>query len=198
MMGAREPRAGFTLLELLVSMALLGLLGLLLGGAFHMATTHVGRRQEALDRSAELVATEAFLRERLAAAIPAVPQGWGEGAVLFDGEADGLSFVAPAPDSVPAGGFLVYTIVHADDGLVLRWRPYDGTVPEGPGTDTLLLPGVREARFAYHGARDGDAPAWHGRWKEQPALPALVRLALTDGDGRPLPDLVVAPRVGAP
>lgn len=193
-----RAQAGFTLLELLVSMALLGLLGMLLGGAFHMATSHVGRRQEALDRAAELVATEAFLRERLAAAIPAVPQGWAEDAVLFDGEPDGLSFVAPAPESVPAGGFLVYTIVQADDGLVLRWRPYDGTVPEGPGTDTLLLPGTRAARFAYHGPRDGEDPAWHDRWQGQAALPTLVRLSLTDGDGRALPDLVVAPRVSPP
>ncbi|WP_119681578.1 prepilin-type N-terminal cleavage/methylation domain-containing protein [Indioceanicola profundi] len=192
-----DPREqGFTLVELLVAMLLLSLLGVVLAAAFQLATNHVGRYADRLDGAGRLAAAQSFLRTRIAAADPAVPISWSGDIILFDGAADHLSFVGPAPQSVPAGGLQVYAVTANERGLVITWQPYTGLPPGKAERETVLHAGIISVRFAYFGrVRDEAGLSWHNSWRDATALPLLVRIDMADADGNVLPSVLAAPRI---
>lgn len=195
--AARSSEAGLTLLELLVSLALLGLLFTVLQGGFALgqrvwerATTRLAARIDAVE------AAQVFLRDRIARANPAYGRLAG-GRVSFEGDQSRLTFDAPPPDAVGAGTYLRYTLAVGQEGeLELLWKPDTHGSPLAPLNRSSILPGVAGLELGYFGARGGDPEArWHDTWRQQPRPPDLVRIRLSfpPGDGRIWPDLLVTP-----
>jgi hypothetical protein len=58
-----------------------------------------------------------------------------------------------------------------------------------------VLRHVQGIAIAYLPAKGG----WQDGWRNQPALPALIRIRVTfpKGDGRTWPELFIAPRISA-
>jgi general secretion pathway protein J len=190
-MTARRRAAGFTLVELLVVLAIFGLMAVLLSGGFHTLVQVVGGGQHRLDRSADLVLTGNFLHRVVADARP-LPDGDG---VAFDGAPDAMRFVGPPPVRLAQGGFHAERLAVEDRRggrqLVFRAEPIGGE----HGSRSVLLDGVAAIRFAYFGKLvPGERADWHERWPGRAGLPALIRLSVTFADGSAVPDLVVAPR----
>jgi general secretion pathway protein J len=193
-----RDQAGFTLLELLIAVALLGLLTTILLAGFRLQTQHIGRQSERLERSSLVSTVHSFLRNQLARAQPLVPIGAEERTIMFEGQPGAIAFVATAPESVPNGGLLLFSAGYADHRLMVRWRRFDGGIGEPPrdAGETVLLEGVARLAFHYFGAASpGQAPTWHKSWKEHAYLPSLVQLELTFLDGERMPVLAVAPRL---
>jgi prepilin-type N-terminal cleavage/methylation domain-containing protein len=190
-MTRRHPAAGFTLVELLVVVAIFGLMAVLLSGGFHTLATLVGGGARRLDRTAALALTDNFLERVVADARP-LPDGDG---VAFDGEAAAMRFVGAPPVHLAEGGFHAEQLA-VEDGqggrqLVFRAAPL-GTAH---GSRSVLLDGIAAARFAYFGRLAAAEPAgWHERWPGSAGLPALIRISVSFPDGSAAPDLVVAPR----
>lgn len=196
---------GFTLLELLISVALLGLLMVVLFDGLEFATRHLKAEDAGLDRAARLALVENLLRAQLAGAQPVAASAADEGVVDFDGQSNGVAFISEAPEAVRSGGLQVLSIDFAaprgspSGALLARWRRYRGA-PEGRTSDhrTVLLDHVARVAFAYYGsAGPDDAPAWHSRWQDMAFLPLLVRLSVAFADGDKAPDLIVALRLAA-
>jgi general secretion pathway protein J len=193
--------AGFTLVELLVALALMALLtAVLFGGLrFGLRAWEVGGgRMEASDRRQQ---AQELLRGLLAEARP--PVAGGALAPAFEGAPERLAFVAPLPAHRGPGGLYRFTLsVVAGQGggrLVLAWQPYDGDARAGaPADRAVLLERVAALRLDFFGAAGPAAPRrWQARWAVPDRLPELVRLRLERGAGEPAggwPDLVVAPR----
>jgi general secretion pathway protein J len=203
-----HPAAGFTLLELLIGVAVLGLLMGMLFGGLRLASHQVEWRTARLDRGSRVSLVQAFVRRSLADARPleiAGPRAGVAGpavALAFDGTAEELEFVGPAPESAGSGGLELIglgLVRHGAGGaLSLRVRAYDAGAggATAPLRETLVLEGVRQAQFAYFGVTAGERePRWHESWRQLPYLPALVRLTLTLSGGEKVPDLVVALRL---
>jgi general secretion pathway protein J len=194
---------GFTLVELLVALTLLGLLMVVLFGGLRFGTRAMTAATQTVDRTAELATASDFLREALGNAQPLPAESIAVPPPLrFTGEEHALEFVTLAPDNLGAGGFRLVDIgldtASAVPRLVLRWgdapRGDDGSLPEI--APSVLLDRVEQVEFAYFGAvRQGEAPAWHSRWQALPALPRLIRMHVVLVGGRPVPDLIVAPRL---
>ena len=183
---------GFTLIELVVALTLLALLTTALTAALRIETERLDRRSDRLERSAELAAACAFLRELIAEARPIAPMDRVERAIVFDGHDDHLEFLAPAPATAAPGGLYLFSVERVDGRLQLRSRLFDGVLRAADGAPTLLVDGVREAHFAYLGAD------WTTDWVDRPRLPLLVRLDIALADGEPAPALLAAPRLAAP
>lgn len=205
-----RSEAGFTLLELLIGVAVLALLMGMLFGGLRLASHQVEWRTARLDRGSRVALVQAFMRRSLADARPLEVAGPPAGvagpavALAFDGTAEELEFVGPAPESAESGGLeliglgLVRQGATAGGALSLRVRAYDTGIggATAPLRETLVLEGVRHLQFAYFGVAAGEtAPGWHESWREMPYLPALVRLTLTLSGGEREPDLVVALRL---
>ncbi|UEM24402.1 prepilin-type N-terminal cleavage/methylation domain-containing protein (plasmid) [Skermanella mucosa] len=200
--------AGFTLVEMLVTLALMGLVAVVTFGGLRFGAraweTGSGRAADA----GEIEAVQTFLRRQMSRMLlPEDRSARASGAVLL-GEARGFQFLSILPPELGVGGigfFRIYLDTGADNGrLALDWALYrpDGLVvpPDAAERSRALLRGVRDIRIGYYGAvRDGEDPAWRDAWLAHDRLPSLVKLelAFAEGDRRIWPPLSVAPRLAS-
>lgn len=198
-----RSQSGFTLLELLIAITLLGLLTTMLLSGLWLGTRHVARHTARIERSAQVPAVQGFLRTQLADAQPLLDPTSDGRSIAFDGRPDGLDFVGVAPESLAIGGLQLFSIERdprAASRLRVHWQLFG--VPEvGQGRgirEAVLLDRVARLAFHYYGAIQPDKPpAWHQAWQDMEYLPSLIRLELVFQDGERMPDLTVAIRLSA-
>lgn len=205
MSGRREGAAGFTLVELLIALTLVGLLTTLVFGGVRLAARAWGRTDDRAAEAADRWAVANVLRDAITGAYPAFASSdLRDRTIAFDGAAGSLALLAPLPQAIAAGVTAEMRFYLVGEGasrtLVLGWRldlPSAKTGGPLPENRVVLLDRVRRIDFAYFGSDGPDeAPMWHQDWSERTALPQLVRIDLERSD-RALPawpTLVAAPR----
>ncbi len=190
------PSAGFTLLEILVALAVFGFLLAGLSQTVRVGLTAWRQDARLSDDKAGLDALDRTLRsvvENLAPADDAARSS-------IEGSADTLTGITSL--RLPSSG-LMPTRVEAGlavsgTRLVLRWRPYHHAVsfgPPPPPTETELISGVTRLGIEYW----RQPGVWVAKWHE-PDLPLLIRFRVTFA-GSPAqrwPDIVVAPLLSRP
>lgn len=185
--GARQ--AGFTLLELLVAIFVLGFVILLssqgLQFGLHASRVVAGEHKE------DLLAVDQALRRMIVLADPGV---YPEPATLR-GAAGALSLTTELPSGGPGPPLRADAVLSASDGrLVLRWRPHRHAEWFGAGpawTTAIVSEGVERVEFAY--AASGSAE-WSATWTGE-RLPSLVRIGIVFAgrSGKRWPPIIVAP-----
>lgn len=205
--SAVSDERGFAFLDIIVAVAIFSLLATALLAAVRLGTQHVSRQADHLERSARLPSAQSFLRSQLAAAESQLSVDSLDGMAPFEGTAAAVTFVAPAPRSVPNGGLWLYTIAASQRKLVARWRKYEGMFSglaggawsEGPAADSgeaVLLEGVDGCEIRYFGIVPPELePRWHETWRSMQYLPSIIRFAASFADGTRMPALDVAPRL---
>lgn len=201
----RAPAAGFTLLEVLIALALLGFILVALAGGVRFGVRAWQAEERRGAGAAELEAVHGLLRRMVATAQPLPVAGLGPaGASLyFDGRPNEMSFISDLPEAIGGAGPYDLALELTEGGrLVLHWRPHVRPVPgssPGPYAETELMRGVAALDLRYFvPAINGQPPSWLSEWQQPGTLPALVRvkLRLAEGDRRRAMELVVAPLIG--
>jgi general secretion pathway protein J len=216
-----RAQAGFTLLELLVAMTVLGVLTGLLASGLSFGTRIWERERGQLDVATELQLVQDVLRRLLTQALPlsSPAEAGRREEPAFVGSEDSVEFLGPPPAQVLAGGVYAYRVVARTEAdgvrLVLQWRlrpPQAGTTrvrvtnAELEEQDKLstehevvLLTALSSAEFSFFGTGEeqGSSPTWRDNWRSSTKSPQLVRLKIgfRPGDPRIWPDLLVAPRI---
>jgi len=192
-------RAGFTLLELLISMVLLGMLAVALFGVLHFgAQVWRSTGESSLSRDRVFLAQE-ILTDEIGSAYPKfVRVSADEAYAEFDGSPDRLTFLAPA--KAPSGALDWVTIgLTTIDGVpsLVLWTSLELQPNAKPHLETVLLKGVRSLAISYYGAGDPrEPPSWHDAWKNNLTIPSLIRIRATLTDGRAVwPVLDIVPHV---
>jgi general secretion pathway protein J len=188
--------AGFTLVELLVTITLLSLLVVLLFGGLRFGARAWDGAEAHGARTDELRVVQNLLRRELEQAYPAYDTTDPVHPIVqFDGDSDALTFLAPPPQAAQPNGRARITIAAARIGtetqLVMRAQPELATAG---AWSAPLLRHIAGVAFSYYGA-GGWTPTWSGH----ATLPSLIRVhvAFRHGDGRVWPDLIVAPQIAA-
>jgi general secretion pathway protein J len=197
-----QASRGFTLLELLVGMAVFAVMaGIVLGGIRLGAKSWdaAAERSESVD---EMRVAHALLRRQLSSALPIATSRAGSWDLLFDGDAESVRFVSELPGYVSGGGvhFVSLELADGDGGndLVLRWRPLHALDAEAPPDEAVLARNVGKLRFRYFGALTRNAsPEWLDSWRNSKTMPLLVALSLEQENGENWPELAVALEVNA-
>ena len=203
---------GFTLLELLIGMTLLGFILALLFGGFRLAANSWDAVQARVERTNDQQLARALVRRLLAQMQPLRWKKAVNQPIAFIGERNVLRSVAPLTAQAGAGGLRLIELGEESGEatgtgkgplrLVLRHAPlrYDaeGFADGLSGAKShLVLRDLDTLEFSYFGPeKRGEPPHWQDAWTNQQQLPQLLRLRLGSRDTG-WAELVVAPMLGS-
>ena len=182
-MNARQQ--GFTLLEILIVISLLGVLLVLVGGALLGANRAVLKAQRYTVSLDEMHAAQQFLRTALAQALPLpVQPESGQPPGIFFGSAQRLAFVAGLPGQL-GGGINLYTLslqgAGAERTLQVAFARVGfnaaGNTYHAWGEPQVLLRDIQQLKFSYQGVSPaGQLTGWLDHWPWPQRLPRAVRI----------------------
>jgi general secretion pathway protein J len=199
--------AGFSLVEMLVSLVVLGLAAVLLGGGIGQVRRGLDLASHGDERVDSVAAAQFLLRQRLAAM---QPTSSADTDVEFAGLGEYVNFVGNpasrnAPDALqnyrlardPDGDLVLFSLSTLDQRSDSSSRATVGWAAQP------LLHRTEGLEIRYLG-RSSFAPAdglvWQDNWTHRSVLPMLIRVRVTfpPGDSRAWPDLIVRPRGAVP
>jgi general secretion pathway protein J len=194
-------QGGFTLLEMLVVVTVLGFLIIGLTQGVRTGLTLWEAQSRRVGETAELDAAARILRALLSgiAPSPSVGPTGGAGGLELKGSAASLAFVGDLPTGLGTTQRADITLELSRGRLVLRWTPHRhelSTAAASPPTETELVGNVERLDLAYWGTPpSGQETGWQAQW-DGPAIPELirVRLVFSANDRRRFPDLIAAPQ----
>jgi len=204
----QEAQRGFTLLELILAFALLGMVMLMVGSALRMATRSWDAGETHIDNVGQMRIAEGFLRQQFS---QLHPWRWkkAQGAPLaFKGEVERLRYTAPLVARAGQGGISWFQLSLEQSGeakqLVLRRLVPDSSLlafPEfGDAEKTVLADRVADLKLRYYGregrAAEAQEPTWRDTWEDPDRLPMLIELKIKPEKGLAWPELLVSPMVG--
>jgi general secretion pathway protein J len=202
-MNARNRQAGFTLIELVVAMALLGTMMLLLYSGLTFALKGWDAGDANGQRTTDRRIGENFLRRELSELFP---MRWKDPMTLklaFEGEAQRLRFVSSRPAGLSQGGLsLVGLEVEPDASSRARHLVMRRAMPDDEARDfaplerteqrSILIADIDSVVFSYFGSETDFAdPRWMDAWTFVGRVPMMVRLRMKSSDGTVLPEMVV-------
>jgi prepilin-type N-terminal cleavage/methylation domain-containing protein len=191
--GAGER--GFTLLELIIAMALFGMIGLAVFGVIVLGATSAGKGERVVEQARRYrIANQVITRQVSSTeCLHLPPQNEDDGLddeesdsiPFFLGQAETLEFVTSAPQRPDASGLAIVEYWVEDGMLRMSERPIftayatgnelDRSLEEDSVTTTLLYD-VESVTFSY--LRESDSDEWFEVWDaaDEEMLPATVRI----------------------
>ena len=183
--AAPMPTAGFTLLEVVLSLVIFSFITLMVYGAFFVGHRAVLKGERDADENQRMRVAEDVLGREVRSAVRYITKHKDETAPYFLGQSDGLTFVTASPQARGGTGLAAVTYKAVDGQLVLEERV--GFTPEDlyhPPADVhvdhaVLLSGFSAIRFEYL-SRDEGENGWVGKWdaREEDGMPVAVRVTV--------------------
>ncbi len=203
-------RNGFTLIEMLIAMTLLGIMVVLLFSSLRIAAESWEAGESKMAAVNQKAVVYQFFKRHLTSIRPVSVLDYddnaepGAGQPVFEGLAHDLQFVAALPASSARKGLQQFNI-NLDpvqpDRLVVRLTPYRQTesaqiTDQTVDPPVVLLENIATLKFSYfgNGGADGE-PGWQEVWANSEELPRLIKISIALNDGSYWPEMVVAPRI---
>jgi len=176
----QERAAGFTLLEMLVALSILGLILVALTNGVRFAGQAWEVQERNSSKRGDTEAVQNILRTLIASG------------TQFKGTSSELSFVGEMPEGLARGG-LYDIVLDSDDGrLMLSWKPHFKGPSQSDSASTEMGRDVEDVRLAYHYA---NSKSWEDITHENGPPPDLIRLEFRASRLSALPPMLVAPTV---
>lgn len=185
----RSRHRGFTLLELLIALAVTAAVVALVFAGFGVIGRTEDRNQRLMDRSERMMVVGQWLGRKFDTLRLLSRQDGANFVNFFSGNAAGAIWVAPLPERGEAGGLYVFRTspLRHDGGrvdLAVEVLPYDGAATAmdwNQAPRETLLADVRTLQWYYQDGRTGQ---WLQQWDASRAqFPARIRVEIADAQG---------------
>ena len=186
---------GFTLVEVMVTLTIMGLILLMIFGVFHLGVSAWEKGDFLKEKYQKMRISSQMLSRQFKSAVPyMIKTSKAEGDYLaFEGKQSSLRFVTALPlrsRQVEGLVYAVYEFVQggAEEGRLMQYEQrvlnkdfMDAKPREELGV--ILFEGVAEIRFEYYREENPDknwTPGWVTEWsaKEEKELPRAMRMTL--------------------
>ena len=179
-MSMRGRQKGFTLLELLISITMIGLIVLIVGGAMRLSYRSVSSGEKRIDQLERLRMTVGIITAQVQSGIPLTLDQDTEPKNSLSGQSDRLELATNYSLWKGQAGYVLatYSIAPGTDGKQAL-SISEHTVGLEDAHQAELLSGCEEMRFSYYakGAAESES-AWQDAWTDESLLPEKVRLAI--------------------
>jgi general secretion pathway protein J len=202
---ASAGEAGFSLVELLVSLALLSLLAAILASGVGLGQRVWLRSEDMAQASRVMFDAQSALSRLLQDLQPLHVDAQTSRTIEFRGTADELEGIVPLPPHIGLGGLYRLHLFRnrSERHLDLTFQAYEqGTLPASrTGNDeaglTTLASDIDSLELRYFAkATSEEAGSWRSDWQGQEELPALISIRVKSAKpGVVWPELLIAPRV---
>ncbi|BEP95131.1 hypothetical protein GmRootA79_35150 [Acidovorax sp. A79] len=185
----RKTSRGFTLLELLIALAVTAAVVALMFAGVGVIGRSAERNQRVIDRSDRMMVVSQWLGRKFDTLRLLSRRNENTFVNFFSGNAAGVIWVAPLPERGDAGGLYVFRTnpLRHQDGRVdlsIEAVPYDGALMALDWSRALretLLADVRTLQWHY---QDGQTGEWTQQWDSAKAqYPARIRVEIADAQG---------------
>jgi len=187
-MKSRAEQRGFTLLELLVAMAIMAMMSVAIYGVVSIGGRAAASGERKTEQARRLRIAADLMVRQLRSTVPMSIFVDGESRKFFIGEPDRVTFVTDAPQLPDASGLSLVSYWQEGDRLmyseVPRFAVIDAAdldeITQDLSLTTTLLYNVRRVEFRYRRNADSDAK-FEKNWDadELDDLPAAVEITVT-------------------
>ena len=207
------PRSGgFTLIEILIGTAILGIMMLILTGSLRIGAQSWEAGETRIERANRQFVIQNFLKRHVATLLPlSAVNAQGEMEPALNGVDNAFSYIAALPDQLQGGGlyrFVVYLTGDEDNQAVrvsitpFQSNPKSDKPPPQPIDDVVLLDQTSHFQVSYFGISQEQntqttsgppLPRWTSNWHDY-QLPLMIRIDMGRVGEPPWPTLLIAPK----
>lgn len=203
MLNHRKVGQGFTLIEVLIAMTLLGIMVVLLFTSMKICADSWQKGEDKITEVNDIAVVYQFFQHHLSTAKPLWNDFTDENKVFaFQGKSQELQFVSAFPASAKKSGLQLFSIKlinDADEQIIqVSITPFY-PVAEGAEwreEEVTLLRHVRNFSLSYFGieAIDSESQAegvWQDEWLEKEVQPRLVKIKIERDDESFWPEMII-------
>jgi len=182
-MSSNDFQKGFTLLELLISIAIIGLIVLIITGALRLAHRSVESGERKIEEIERIRATLGVIDAQVQSALPLLQNGDGVEKPFFSGGGESLSLATNYSLWGGEKGYVIVTYeVESEDNAKQALHITEQTYGIDNIQETTLLQACDEIRFFYfRHDMEGANEEWLEDWTDETKLPEKVMLVIRRG-----------------
>ncbi|MEE9356364.1 MAG: prepilin-type N-terminal cleavage/methylation domain-containing protein [Methylococcaceae bacterium] len=202
----KNNQQGFTLIEVLIAMSLLGIMMVLLFSSLRTCVRNWDAGEEKMIKVSRMSSVQHFFRTRLSEVKPMMDDFSGdddESVFAFQGTEETLQFVSSLPASSGRQGLQLFNVGlksasrSGSSSLYVNLTPFLPTAndEEWAEDEVIVLEGVDQIKFSYLGSESlNEEPEWLEDWEEKFKLPMLIKISISLADETIWPDMYIAPK----
>jgi len=182
-MNVRGRQKGFTLLELLISITMIGLIMLIVTGAMRLSYRSVSSGEKRIDQLERLRMTAGIIAAQVQSSLPLKLEGDIEPKNSLSGQSDTLDLATNYSLWKGQSGYVLatYSIAPNPDGTQAL-SISEHTVGVEDMHQTELMSGFDEMRFSYYAKGVADSQgSWNDAWTDETLSPEKIRLVMKKG-----------------
>lgn len=171
---------GFTLLELLISITMIGLIALIVAGAFRLGSRSVEGGERRIESIERLKNSSEIIESQIMSEIPISYEEDGIKKYYFRGDKDHVQFTTTYSIRGGLRGYVLTTLsVDTDKGGKKLLKAKESPLISGIEAETLLFEGFDEIYFEYfYKDPTEEEGKWVSEWTEDENMPEKIRIGL--------------------
>lgn len=204
-MNKRLRSPGFTLIEVLIAITLLGIMVVLLFSSLRIAAESWDAGESKTIEVNKKAVVYQFFKRQLSGIKPLPMYSDAQQAEnteppgqAFQGLPQSLRFVSSMPSAAARKGLQLFTVgldSKEPSTLKVALSPYQQDSPQTP-EQVVLLKNVKNFQIRYFGIMDqSDEALWQDEWQETEILPKLIKISITLEDNSFWPDMIFAVKI---